>query len=187
MQAFADNPVTTTRGVDDAFNAQSIGSLNKFSGFPEILYCGEQFFLRQPKRSTRARWTTLSSRARGSPPLAWCGEGVLDLCRDVSPTWAQGVQTPQATSRYERVGVSHSSLLDTRPHPTVRAWCRACPPSEAWRASHSPCRPAGEYRHAVWRMHHNDGAVSPPCSLPPIAPRGRESSAYNQLSDNLTE
>lgn len=42
MQAFADNPVTTMRGVDDAFNAQSIGSLNKFSGFPEILYCGEQ-------------------------------------------------------------------------------------------------------------------------------------------------
>ena len=43
MQAFADDPVAAMRGVDDAFDAQSLGSLHAFSGFSEVVGWEEQY------------------------------------------------------------------------------------------------------------------------------------------------
>jgi hypothetical protein len=43
MQAFADDPVAAMRGVDDAFDAQSLGSLHEFAGFPEVVGWEEQY------------------------------------------------------------------------------------------------------------------------------------------------
>ncbi|MFC5369106.1 isocitrate lyase/PEP mutase family protein [Salinirubrum litoreum] len=43
MQAFADDPGAAMRGVDDAFDAQSLGSLHDFSGFPEVVEWEEQY------------------------------------------------------------------------------------------------------------------------------------------------
>lgn len=37
MQTFADDPAAAMRDVDDAFDAQSLGSLHEFSGFPEVV------------------------------------------------------------------------------------------------------------------------------------------------------
>jgi 2-methylisocitrate lyase-like PEP mutase family enzyme len=37
MQTFADDPAAAMRDVDDAFNAQPVGSLHEFSGFPEVV------------------------------------------------------------------------------------------------------------------------------------------------------
>ncbi len=35
--AFADDPVAAMRRIDDEFNAQPVGSLHEFSGFPEVV------------------------------------------------------------------------------------------------------------------------------------------------------
>lgn len=43
MQEFADDPAAAMRGVDDAFDAQSLGSLHEFAGFPEVVEWEEQY------------------------------------------------------------------------------------------------------------------------------------------------
>ena len=43
MQAFAEDPGDAMRSVDDAFDAQSLGSLHEFSGFPEVAEWEEQY------------------------------------------------------------------------------------------------------------------------------------------------
>jgi hypothetical protein len=43
MQAFAEDPAAAMRGVDDAFDAQPLGSLHEFSGFPEVVGWEEQY------------------------------------------------------------------------------------------------------------------------------------------------
>ncbi|ADJ14024.1 isocitrate lyase/PEP mutase family protein [Halalkalicoccus jeotgali] len=37
LSTFADDPVAAMRDIDDAFNAQPVGSLHDFSGFPEVV------------------------------------------------------------------------------------------------------------------------------------------------------
>jgi 2-methylisocitrate lyase-like PEP mutase family enzyme len=41
--AFADDPVTAMRRIDDEFNAQPVGSLHEFSGFPEVVEWERQY------------------------------------------------------------------------------------------------------------------------------------------------
>ncbi len=43
LSAFADDPVEGMRKIDDAFNAQPVGSLHEFSGFPEVLEWERQY------------------------------------------------------------------------------------------------------------------------------------------------
>jgi 2-methylisocitrate lyase-like PEP mutase family enzyme len=43
MQAFAEDPAAAMRGVDDAFDAQPLGSLHEFSGFPEVVEWEAQY------------------------------------------------------------------------------------------------------------------------------------------------
>ena len=43
MQAFAEDPSKAMRSVDDVFDAQSLGSLHEFSGFPEVAEWERQY------------------------------------------------------------------------------------------------------------------------------------------------
>lgn len=43
MQAFADDPAAAMEDVDDVFNAQSVGSLHEFAGFPEVIKWEERY------------------------------------------------------------------------------------------------------------------------------------------------
>ena len=43
MQVFAEDPAAAMRGVDDAFDAQPLGSLHEFSGFPEVVEWEERY------------------------------------------------------------------------------------------------------------------------------------------------
>ncbi|QRV17775.1 isocitrate lyase/PEP mutase family protein (plasmid) [Haloterrigena salifodinae] len=43
LSAFADDPVGAMRAIDDEFNAQSVGSLHEFAGFPEVVDWERQY------------------------------------------------------------------------------------------------------------------------------------------------
>ena len=43
FETFADDPVAAMRDIDDAFNAQPVGSLHEFSGFPEVVEWERQY------------------------------------------------------------------------------------------------------------------------------------------------
>ncbi|MFA9417347.1 oxaloacetate decarboxylase [Natrinema sp. HArc-T2] len=43
LSAFADDPVAAMRDIDDTFNAQPVGSLHEFSGFPEVVEWERQY------------------------------------------------------------------------------------------------------------------------------------------------
>lgn len=43
LSAFADDPVAAMRDIDDAFDAQPVGSLHDFAGFPEVVEWERQY------------------------------------------------------------------------------------------------------------------------------------------------
>jgi 2-methylisocitrate lyase-like PEP mutase family enzyme len=43
MRAFAEDPVAAMRDVDNAFDAEPVGSLHEFSGFPEVVAWEERY------------------------------------------------------------------------------------------------------------------------------------------------
>lgn len=49
MQTFAEDPVSAMHEVDEAFNAQPIGSLHEFSGFPEVVEWEERYLPRDDR------------------------------------------------------------------------------------------------------------------------------------------
>jgi len=43
LSTFADDPVAAMRDIDDTFNAQPVGTLHEFSGFPEVVEWERQY------------------------------------------------------------------------------------------------------------------------------------------------